>query len=121
MKCLRLSADVQQIRACQHRVSDVEDRIKSLSDVLSLAGNQVRLKILFLLNGEGQLCVCDLSDILEMNVSAVSQHLRKMKDGGLIHARKSGQIMNYALSGAYSGLLSPFFNSISAQAEPHMS
>ncbi|MDZ7694978.1 MAG: ArsR family transcriptional regulator [Balneolaceae bacterium] len=36
---------------------------------------------------EEHLCPCDLSDILDMSVPAVSQHLRKLKDGGLVDNR----------------------------------
>jgi DNA-binding transcriptional ArsR family regulator len=34
-----------------------------LSDILALAGNEVRLKILYLLEEEKELCPCDLADI----------------------------------------------------------
>ncbi|WP_431217102.1 ArsR family transcriptional regulator [Puia sp. P3] len=47
----------------------------------ALAGNEVRLKILHLLEEEKELCPCDLSDMLGMSIPAISQHLRKMKDG----------------------------------------
>ncbi|MFD2100850.1 MULTISPECIES: ArsR family transcriptional regulator [Flavobacteriaceae] len=35
--------------------------------MLALAGNETRLKILFWLNEEGELCPCDFADILEMS------------------------------------------------------
>ena len=44
------------------------------------------LKILYLLQEEGQLCPCDLSDILGMNTSPISQHLRKLKDSKIHNA-----------------------------------
>ena len=68
--------------------------------MLALAGNGVRLKMLFLLLDQQQLCVCDLADVLQMNVSAISQHLRKLKDGGVVQARKVGQTVFYTLTPA---------------------
>ena len=61
-----------------------------MSNVLALAGNDVRLKILYLMAEEKELCPCDMSDILGMTIPAVSQHLRKLKDGNIIEARKVG-------------------------------
>jgi DNA-binding transcriptional ArsR family regulator len=83
-----------------------------LASALSLAGNEVRLKILFLLLEEGQLCPCDLSDILGMNISAISQHLRKLKDGGLIEFKKTGQTIFYSVNAEYAGILKPIFQLI---------
>ena len=65
--------------------------------MLDLAGNANRLKIIYLLQEESNLCVCDLSDILGMTIPAVSQHLRKLKDAQLIQARKVGQTVFYSL------------------------
>ncbi|MFU8813617.1 MAG: ArsR/SmtB family transcription factor, partial [Balneolaceae bacterium] len=79
--CIRDVADLSQINACIGALHEVEPSILKLTDVLKLAGNDVRLKILFLLNNEENLCPCDLADILDMTVPAVSQHLRKLKDG----------------------------------------
>ncbi|MDT8347868.1 MAG: ArsR family transcriptional regulator, partial [Flavobacteriaceae bacterium] len=67
--CIRQQADVQQINRCKDRVSELNGSFDYLSTGLELAVNNVRLKILYLLYEESQLCVCDLSDILGMNVS----------------------------------------------------
>jgi DNA-binding transcriptional ArsR family regulator len=85
------------------------DGFSLLSRVLELAGNEVRLKILYLLHTEGELCPCDLSDILELSVPAVSQHLRKLKDGNVIKFRKEGQTIYYSLRDDHLEILRPFF------------
>src|SRR5262245_22470413 len=96
--CIRVLADVNQIRQCREKIQMVDRSVSVLADALNLAGNAVRLKILYLLREEGQLCPCDLSDILGMNVSAISQHLRKLKDGGIIESRRAGQTIFYSIS-----------------------
>ena len=83
--CIRVFADTNRIEQCQAQLAHVQTTLHSLAAVLALAGNEVRLKILFLLADEQQLCVCDIADVLQMTVSAVSQHLRKLKDGGVLH------------------------------------
>jgi ArsR family transcriptional regulator, lead/cadmium/zinc/bismuth-responsive transcriptional repressor len=110
--CIRVFADAAQIEACKDKIKEVDQSVEQLANILSLAGNGVRLKILYLLNQEKQLCVCDLSDILEMNISAISQHLRKLKDGRVIQSKKTGQTVFYTLQPAYQTLLDPFFELI---------
>jgi len=82
--CIRVFADETQIKECRKKLKVAENSFVKLGKVLKLAGNEVRLKILYLLEEESELCVCDLSDILGMTVPAVSQHLRKLKDGNLL-------------------------------------
>lgn len=107
--CIRQQADIIQINRCKERVLELNGSFDYLSNGLELAGNKVRLKILFLLDEESQLCVCDLSDILGMTVSSVSQHLRKLKDRNLIETERRAQTIFYSLTNEYKSLLKPFF------------
>ena len=107
--CIRQKADIQQINRCKDTVSELNESFDHLANGLSLVGNSVRLKILYLLFEEKRLCVCDLSDILGMNISAISQHLRKMKDRNLIVKEREAQTIFYSLTSEYSTLLHPFF------------
>lgn len=107
--CIRQQADAKQIVRCKERVSQLNDSFDKLSNILDLFGNNVRLKILFLLYEEKQLCVCDLSDILGMTISAVSQHLRKLKDRKLIETERKAQTIFYSLVKEYEKMLKPFF------------
>lgn len=107
--CIRQQADIKQINRCKNRVSELNDSFNYLSNGLELAGNNVRLRILFLLYEEKRLCVCDLSDILSMTISAVSQHLRKLKDRKLIVTEREAQTIFYSLTKEYENMLNPFF------------
>lgn len=107
--CIRQQADVKQITRCKDRVTELNGSFDYLSSGLELAGNNVRLKILFMLYEEKRLCVCDLSDILGMTISAVSQHLRKLKDRKLIQSDKEAQTIFYSLTKEYEKMLKPFF------------
>ncbi|WP_312350863.1 ArsR/SmtB family transcription factor [Sphingobacterium multivorum] len=110
--CIREKANPLQIRDCRRSITSNTDSFLQLAGLLALAGNEVRLKILYLLERERELCPCDLSDILGMTVPAVSQHLRKMKDGQLIEFRKEGQTIFYSLKSDSLSLLTPFFSII---------
>lgn len=112
ISCIRVFADVNQINECKGLLNEMEAQIADLATAMNLAGNEVRLKILYLISKEGKLCVCDLSDILGMNIAAVSQHLRKLKDGGLLEKEKVGQTIYYFLNRKKMNVLEPLFKQI---------
>ena len=108
--CIRQQADIVQINRCKNTVSGLNESFDYLANGLSLVGNSVRLKIVYLLFDEKKLCVCDISDILGMNISAISQHLRKMKDKNLLEINREAQTIFYSLTVEYEKLLKPFLN-----------
>ena len=110
--CIRIEADIEQIYNCKNTINELDNSFQLLSNALSLAGNNVRLKILFLLSQERKLCVCDLSDILSMKISAISQHLRKLKDRNIIRPEREAQTIFYSLTTEYEKLFLPFFELI---------
>lgn len=59
--------------------------------------DQSRIRIVNLL-AEGELCVCDLMEALQMGQSKVSRHLAYLKAAGLIQQRKQGLWSYYSLS-----------------------
>lgn len=115
--CIRLFADRKQIKDCKDKLKTAQKSFLSLSNILALAGNEVRLKIVYLLEVEKELCPCDLADILGMTIPAVSQHLRKLKDGNIVETRKEGQTIYYSLTQENLKTLKPFFKHIKQQTQ----
>jgi DNA-binding transcriptional ArsR family regulator len=113
ISCIRQQADIKQINRCKDRVSELKGSFDYLSNGLELVGNNIRLKILFLFYEEKRLCVCDISNILGMTISAVSQHLRKLKDRKLIETEREAQTIFYSLTVEYEEMLKPFFKILS--------
>ena len=110
--CPRNEADHKQILRCKNTIDKSSSSFQTMSKILTLAGNEVRLKILFLLDVENELCPCDIADILEMSVPAVSQHIRKIKDAGIISSRREGQTLFYSLNDGGEKILSYIFQGI---------
>jgi len=110
--CIRPYADKVLIGGCKKKLQKAETSFNRLSQVLSLAGNDVRMKMLYLLEEENELCVCDLADILEMTIPAVSQHLRKLKDGNILQTRRNGQTIYYSLKEEHLEIIKPLFEHI---------
>jgi DNA-binding transcriptional ArsR family regulator len=115
--CIRQFADHQQIKKCKERIKTANKSFAQLSNILALTGNEVRLTILYLLEEEKELCPCDLADILDMSIPAVSQHLRKLKDGNIVQTRKEGQTIYYSLTQENLKILRPFFKHINQQTQ----
>ncbi len=115
--CIRKEADLNQIKRCRQQIFEAEEAVGTLTDKLSLVSNTTRLKILYVLQAEERLCVCDLSDILNMTIPAVSQHLRKLKDRDFVKSEKEGQTIFYSLRDDHRELLTPFFNLLNHQPE----
>ncbi|MEP1070605.1 MAG: metalloregulator ArsR/SmtB family transcription factor [Crocinitomicaceae bacterium] len=113
--CIRVYADQKQIKQCKNDIENVNSSITRIAQALSLAGNEVRLKILYLLDQESKMCPCDLSDVLEMTVPAVSQHLRKLKDAGLVQTNKVGQTIFYSINESNHLILNPIFKLVGTE------
>lgn len=107
--CIRTCRDEAQIRRCESEMHRMEGELQEFADTLKLTGNAVRMKILLLLAKERQLCVCDLAEILEMTVPAVSQHLKKLREGGLVNANPEGVTIYYRLTATAKPLLNALF------------
>lgn len=73
-----------------------EDVIFEVSNLYKVFSDETRLKILnSLLYSE--LCVCDISELLEMTHSSISHQLKILRDMKLVKARKSGKSVYYSL------------------------
>src|ERR1700681_328678 len=88
------SKEMAQIRQNLEGTPDIEEA----AELMNLAGNSTRLKLLYLLENMKELCVCDLADVLGVSVSAVSQHLAKLKAYGLVAPRRDAQTIYYRLT-----------------------
>lgn len=70
--------------------------MESLTDTMKLLSDKTRLTILSLLKEE-EMCVCDIVDILETTQPNISQHLKKLKNGGLVVETRKSQWIYYSL------------------------
>ncbi|PLT35622.1 metalloregulator ArsR/SmtB family transcription factor [Bacillus sp. V5-8f] len=74
--------------------------IESASSILKLLGDKTRLSMVKIMM-EHECCVCELVDLFEISQPAISQHVRKLKDSGLIKERRCGQWIYYSLNSDY--------------------
>jgi len=67
-----------------------------LADLYKAMGDATRIRILAAL-AQSEMCVCDLSALLEMSQSAISHQLRVLRQANLVSFRKEGKVVYYSL------------------------
>ena len=77
-----------------------DEMLLGLSDLFKVFGDNTRIKILFSLEG-GPLCVCEIADVLEMTVSAVSHQLKVLRQSNLIKPERKGKNVYYSLADSH--------------------
>lgn len=70
--------------------------VAGLSELFKVLGDETRTRILYLLSIH-ELCVCDIADIMEMSLPAISHHLRLLKALRLVKYRREGKQVYYSL------------------------
>lgn len=83
------------VRKVKQRVLD-QEKILKLAGIFKALGEPTRLKILHCLKEE-EMCVCDISEVLEMSQSAISHQLRVLRDLRIVKYRKEGKNVFYSL------------------------
>ncbi len=73
-----------------------DELLYDLADFFKVFGDTTRIKILYALLFS-EICVCDLSVLLQMNQSAVSHQLRVLKQARLVKHRREGKVVYYSL------------------------
>lgn len=73
-----------------------EDVLIDLSELFKIFGDSTRVKILWALY-ESEMCVCDISSLLNMSQSAISHQLRILKQTDLVKNRRAGRVVFYSL------------------------
>lgn len=71
--------------------------IVKAAQVLKLLGDKTRLTIITVLQNH-ECCVCELVELFEMSQPSISQHLRKLKDAGIVVEERKGQWIYYSLN-----------------------
>jgi ArsR family transcriptional regulator len=65
--------------------------------IFQMLADTTRLRALVLLAREGELCVCELVQALELSQPKISRHLAALREAGLIRSRRFAQWIFYSL------------------------
>lgn len=74
------------------------ERVKQVAALHGALGDPTRLKILLALSHGEELCVCDISHVIGLSVSATSHQLRLLRNLNLVSYRTDGKMAYYTLA-----------------------
>ena len=83
-----------------HESMPSEAEIQAAADLFKAFSDPTRLRILTTLLG-GEICVCDIAEVLGMTQSAISHQLRFLKTARLVRSRREGKTVLYALADSH--------------------
>ena len=73
------------------------DTLYDLAELYRIFADSTRIRILYVLF-ESEVCVCDIANVLNMSVSAISHQLRLLKAAKLVKFRRDGKTLFYSLA-----------------------
>ena len=74
-----------------------DEHLSDLADLFKMFADSTRVKIMFALM-DNELCVMDISGMLNMTQSAISHQLKILKSANLVTNRRDGKTIYYRLS-----------------------
>lgn len=81
----------------------LDDTLEEAKTLFAALADKSRLKILHALKDGKELCVCDVAEVLSVQVSVASHHLRKLRDLKVLKYRNDGKLVYYSLRDRFVG------------------
>lgn len=72
------------------------NEVEETASLLKLLGDKTGLKIIKMLESHDY-CVCKFVEVFKVSQPAISQHMKKLKDAGVVGETKKGQWVIYSL------------------------
>ena len=88
-------ASAEKVAQLKQGLSD-EDAA-GMADIYKALSDPTRVKVAYMLDQGGELCVCDIAEVLGSSVATASHHLRTLKNKHIAKSRKEGKNVYYSL------------------------
>lgn len=92
----------------------MSDGLKKTSKIIKALSDENRLRILSMLSGKKDLCVCEITAVIGLSQPTISSHLKILENAGLLEYKKEGLWVNYNISSSMDGETKRLVGSISA-------
>lgn len=102
--CELLCIDMEKAEGLR-RARLEQSAAESVAALAGALGDPTRIALARALQDSGELCVCDLSWIVERSEKLVSHHLRKMRAARVAQSRRDGKMVMYEITAAGRELL----------------
>lgn len=102
--CSARVVDGERVAAVRSRLVEPDEAVQ-LAEVFKLLGDPTRTRLLSALLEAGELCVCDLAEVVGVPESSVSHALRLLRTAGIVRNRRDGRMVYYSLADSHVRLL----------------
>jgi DNA-binding transcriptional ArsR family regulator len=102
--CDLLCIDLEKAERLRHDRPEARDVELAAAGAKAL-GDPTRLLIAAALRDGEELCVCDLSWVVERSDKLVSHHVRTLKGAAVVRSRRDGKMVMYSLTQTGRALL----------------
>ena len=96
----------------------IDMTMERAATILKLLGDETRLTMLKLIHHEA-CCVCEFVEIFKISQPAISQHLRRLRDLGLVQEERRGQWVFFEVNknNEYYPFIKPILDQLPDQQE----
>lgn len=88
----------KDLEKAKKKVERIDEKISAISEIYDICADPTRLKLIYLFSANEQLCPTDISNVLNLSMSAVSHQVRVLEDAGFLDKVKMGKMICYSLS-----------------------
>ena len=92
------------VRKLQRKLPS-DEALEDMRATFAALADRTRLKILYALKDNEELCVCDVAHVIALSVSTASHHLRKLRDLKLLKYRNDGKMAYYSIRSQFASRL----------------
>lgn len=94
-QCETIAIQQEQVAELQTQLDQFD--ATRVSRLFKAFADPTRMKVLYVLTLEQELCVCDVAAVIGHSNATASHHLRTLLDQGLVKYRKDGKVVYYSL------------------------
>ncbi len=80
------------------------------SKLFKALGEEARIRILYLMYTNGEMCISDLEHILDYTQSKTSRHITYLRNAGLLTVNKQDLWVYYSIKEEYMGIIPQVFS-----------
>jgi DNA-binding transcriptional ArsR family regulator len=111
-KCGVFSVDEERVHRGRAALP-TDEQSQHIADIFKMLAHPTRVKLIRAL-ATGEMCVCEISEVVGLSVSATSHQLHQLRDLRLVRSRAEGKLVHYALQ-------APFLVSLLEDCARHVS
>ena len=80
------------------RVQSMLPNLSGMGQIFKALADETRLKIVYSLTLEEEMCVCDVAAVINSSDATASHHLRYLRDHSLAKSKRKGRMVYYSLA-----------------------